>query len=61
MVFQWPGLGNLLAQTLILRVAVGRGLGERSLFLDPPVVAAVLAVFTTLFLLTDLVASVWCV
>jgi peptide/nickel transport system permease protein len=57
--FQWPGLGNLLAQTLIPSgVAVGRSLGEESLFLDPPVVAAVLAVFTALFLLTDLVASV---
>ena len=58
--FKWPGLGNLLAQTLIPSgVAVGRGLEVgQSLFLNPPVVAAVLAVFTALFLLTDLVASV---
>lgn len=57
--FNWPGLGNLLAQTLIPSgVAFSRGFAEGSLFLDPPVVAAVLTVFAALFILTDLVASV---
>jgi peptide/nickel transport system permease protein len=56
--FQWPGLGNLLARSLIpprtasMQVAV-----ENSIFLNPPVVAAVLAVFAALFLLTDFGAS----
>lgn len=57
--FQWPGLGNLLAQTLIPSgVAFTRGFTEGSLFLDPPVVAAVLTVFAALFILTDLTASI---
>jgi peptide/nickel transport system permease protein len=57
--FIWPGLGNLLAQTLIpTGVAFTRGVVERSLFLDPLVVAAVLTVFAALFLLTDLVATI---
>ena len=57
--FDWPGLGNLLARTLIPSgVALTRGVVERPLFLDPQVVASVLVVFTALFLLTDLIASV---
>jgi peptide/nickel transport system permease protein len=57
--FDWPGLGNLLARTLIPSgIALTRGIVERPLFLDPAVVAAVLAVFAAMFLLTDLVASV---
>lgn len=56
--FQWPGLGSLLAQTLIpTGVASTRGVIEGSLFLDPPVVAAVLTVFAIVFLVTDLTAS----
>lgn len=57
--FDWPGLGNLLAQTLIpAGSASTRGLTEGGLFLDPPVVAAVLTVFAALFILTDLTASI---
>ncbi len=57
--FDWPGLGNLLAQTLIPSGgANSRAVVERLLFLDPPVVAAVLTVFAALFLLIDLIASV---
>lgn len=57
--FEWPGLGRLLAQTLIpTGIATTRAAVERILFLDPPVVAAVLAIFAALFLLTDLMASV---
>jgi len=56
--FQWPGLGNLLAQTLIPPRTANMQLAvEDLLFLDPPVVAAVLVVFAAIFLLTDLVAS----
>ncbi len=53
--FGWPGLGTLLAQSLIpsnISAAVGT-----PLFLDPPVVSAVLTVFAALFLLSDLIAS----
>lgn len=57
--FDWPGLGNLLAQTLIPSgVAATRAVAERVLFLNPEVVAMVLTVFAALFLLTDLLASV---
>lgn len=57
--FGWPGLGNLLAQTLIPSgVISSRASIEHPLYLDPPVVAAVLAIFATVFLLTDLIASV---
>lgn len=58
--FRWPGLGNLLAQTLIPSGLIStRGLLERNLFLDPPVVAAILTVFAVLFILTDLSASIF--
>ena len=57
--FNWPGLGNLLAHTLIpTGTAFTRGLADRSLFLDPPVVAAVLTVFAALFIMTDQTASI---
>lgn len=56
--FDWPGLGNLLAQTLIPSgIVLTRGVIERTLFLNPQVVAMVLAVFAAVFLSTDLVAS----
>jgi peptide/nickel transport system permease protein len=56
--FDWPGLGNLLAQTLIpIGVVSSRTATEGVLFLDPPVVAAVLTVFAAIFLMTDLTAS----
>ena len=57
--FGWPGLGRLLAVTLIApRVASFGGLDEGLFFLYPPLVAAVLAVFTLLFLLVDSLALV---
>lgn len=57
--FEWPGLGNLLARTLIPSgLVLVRSVVERPLFLDPPVVAIVLAVFAALFMLTDMVASI---
>jgi peptide/nickel transport system permease protein len=57
--FDWPGLGNLLSQTLIpTSSAYSRASVEGVLFLNPPVVAVVLAIFAALFLITDLVASI---
>lgn len=58
--FDWPGIGRLLAETLIPSgVAFNQGGGstESSLFLAPAVVAAVLVVFAALFMLTDLAVS----
>ncbi len=57
--FNWPGLGSLMAQTLIPpRVASMSGSAETPLFLNPPVVAALVVIFAALFLLTDLTASI---
>jgi peptide/nickel transport system permease protein len=56
--FSWPGLGSLLAQTLIPSQTVStRATGDSILFLNPLVVGAVLAVFAALFLLADTLAS----
>jgi len=58
--FDWPGIGRLLAETLIPSGQAfnqGGGSTESSLFLAPAVVAAVLVVFAALFMLTDLVVS----
>lgn len=53
--FAWPGLGRLLAQTLVPPV-LSNSQGT-NLFLDPEVVAIVLTVFGALFLSADLIAS----
>lgn len=54
--FQWPGLGRLLATTLIPADFSG-ALGG-ALFLDPPTVAALFTVFGGLFLTLDLIAAI---
>lgn len=55
--FEWPGLGRLLAWTLI--PPAGTTLVEGvPLFLSPPVVAAVLMALGGAFLLTDLIAAI---
>jgi len=54
--FQWPGLGRLLASTLIPSGTSSPM--QAPLFLDPPVVAAVLMVFAALFLMTDFIAAI---
>ncbi len=57
--FGWPGLGRLLAVALIApRVASFGGVDEGQFFLYPPLVAALLVVFTLLFLLVDSLALV---
>lgn len=53
--FDWPGLGSLLAQTLIPSQISFR-IGS-ALFLDPPLVATVITTITALFLGIDLVNS----
>ena len=56
--FEWPGLGNLLAQSLIPSQTITmNSTGDSVLFLNPVVVAAVLAIFAALFLLADVIAS----
>lgn len=56
--FDWPGLGSLLAQTLIPGgMVLSRRNLDHALFLDPPVIAALLVIFAALFLATDLMAS----
>jgi peptide/nickel transport system permease protein len=53
--FQWPGLGRLLGWTLVPPLLSSSDGGP--LFLNPPVVAAVLMIFAAIFLLTDLIAA----
>jgi ABC-type dipeptide/oligopeptide/nickel transport system permease component len=58
--FDWPGIGRLLAETLIPSGQAfnqGGGSTETGLFLAPAVVAAILVVFAALFMLTDMVVS----
>ncbi len=55
--FNWPGLGNLLASTLVPGV-LSTNLGANALFLNPPVVAAVVTIIGFLFLITDFIASI---
>jgi peptide/nickel transport system permease protein len=55
--FNWPGLGFLLANTLIPSGSITPNAPPDSiLFLNPPVVAAVVSVFAFVFLSTDLFA-----
>jgi peptide/nickel transport system permease protein len=53
--FVWPGLGRLLALALI--PAGTSSPSQAPLFLNPPLVAAVLLVFAGAFLVTDLAAA----
>jgi peptide/nickel transport system permease protein len=54
--FNWPGLGRLLASTLVPG-QLSNNLGASRLFLDPPTVAFDIVIIAALFLLTDLFAS----
>ncbi len=53
--FYWPGLGRLIALTLIPSNASLTP--ESALFLSPPVLAAALACFSVLFLSSNAVAG----
>jgi peptide/nickel transport system permease protein len=57
--FVWPGLGHLLAQTLVPpNIASPASLsGHTIYFLHPPLVAALLTGFTLVFLVLDVVTS----
>ena len=57
--FNWPGLGRMLALTLVPpRISSVGGLLDTSVFfLDPPLVAALLMVFGLFFLLADSLSS----
>ena len=54
--FGWPGLGFLLAETLIPGRMTGSSVEGR--FLDPPLVATVLTILAAFFLLLDTAAAV---
>lgn len=54
--FRWPGLGRLLAWTLVPAQLTNSS--GSPLFLNPPVVAAVLTLIAALFLLVDFAAAV---
>lgn len=57
--FAWPGLGRLLAFTLLppsSATAIGLS-GEKPVFLHPPLVAALITVFGLLFLAADTLAG----
>ena len=53
--FAWPGLGYLLAATLIPAEFASASVESR--FLDPPLVASILTIFAAVFVLTDLLAG----
>ena len=55
--FNWPGLGNLLASALVPGT-LSSSLGSTPLFLNPPIVAAAVTIIAAMFLFADLIASV---
>ena len=57
--FDWPGVGRMLVQTLVPpRVSsLGGMMDQTRYFLHPPLVAGLLVLFALLFLLVDILAS----
>jgi peptide/nickel transport system permease protein len=53
--FAWPGLGFLMAATLIPAQVASAAVEAR--YLDPPLVASLLTIFAAIFLITDLLAG----
>ena len=53
--FGWPGLGYMMAATLIPAQIASTAVEAR--FLDPPLVASLITIFAAVFLITDLVAG----
>ncbi len=54
--FNWHGLGNLLAATLVPNT-LSTNLGANALFLDPPTVAGVITLIGLMFIVADMLAS----
>lgn len=54
--FAWPGLGYLMASTLIPAEVASASVEAR--YLDPPLVASLLAIFALIFVVADYVAGV---
>lgn len=59
-IFSWPGLGRLLARTLIPPfLATPGGFGKADIFyLHPPLLAALITLFAFLFLMSDFISSI---
>lgn len=55
--FSWPGLGYLLASTLVPNM-LSVSLGANALFLDPPTVAGDITIIGALFIMVDLIAHI---
>ena len=55
--YHWPGLGYLLASALVPG-ELSTNLGATPLFLNPPIIAAIITVIAALFLTVDLTASI---
>ncbi len=55
--FNWPGLGNLMASTLVPG-QLSTALGSTPLFLEPRVVAVLVTTIAAIFLIADLIASI---
>ena len=55
--FNWPGIGRLLASTLVPSGGSGPG-GATIYFLYPHLMAALVTLLAALFLITDLIASI---
>ena len=55
--FNWPGLGKLLASTLVPGM-LSSDLGATAHFLNPPLIAAVVTIIAAFFLIADLIASI---
>ena len=55
--YKWPGLGYLLASALVPG-ELSTNLGATPLFLNPPLIAAIITVIAALFLVVDMAASI---
>lgn len=55
--YRWPGLGYLLASALVPG-ELSTSLGATPLFLNPPLISAIIVMIAALFLFVDLIVSV---
>jgi peptide/nickel transport system permease protein len=56
--FAWPGLGRLMASALVPPNIVGVGAQPGLLFMDPILIASLVAIFATFFLVGDLISAI---